>query len=260
VTDLGRSTIIAELGLHTAADGPVVRGRVAIVPEVCAPGTTMVRTSVLATWADIVTGFVAGQTVNPRVPLTLDLEVQLQSGAHAGDRVVVDATAVKVGRTVIVCEARFVDELAGTPVAVAHASFIASPDPDHVFAGGFPGPTMLGGRLTVPLAERIGARTIAPGCVEVPHRPDGLNASGGIQGGLVAFAAEEAVLSLAADASVLEALNVRYLRQFSVGPAQAVAERHDGMAIVHLTDAGAGRLCAIASARLGRASRPDQQT
>ncbi|MCK9927475.1 hypothetical protein MXD62_09875, partial [Frankia sp. Mgl5] len=50
-------------------------------------------------------------------------------------------------------------------------------------------------RLPVPLAERVGSVVVAPGTVEVPRRADGLNAGGAIQGGLVAFAAEEAATS-----------------------------------------------------------------
>jgi acyl-coenzyme A thioesterase PaaI-like protein len=244
-------SILAELGLRTAVDGPAVRGRAEVVPELCVPGTSTLRTSVLATWADIVTGSVAGQAMNPRIPLTLDLEVQLQRGAGCGDQVGLEATALKVGRTVVVCETRFWDEASGAPVAVAHASFIASPDPQHVFPSGFPSLVNMDGRLTEPLADRIGSTTVVPGTVEVPRRPDGLNASGAIQGGLVAFAAEEAAMSLVPRPVAVEALNVRYLRPFSIGPARAVAEQHDDhLAVLHITDVGAEKLSALATTRV----------
>jgi acyl-coenzyme A thioesterase PaaI-like protein len=243
-------SIIAELGLRTAADGPVVRGAAEVVPELCVPGASMLRTSVFATWADVVTGYVAGRSMDPRIPLTLDLEVQLHGRAVAGDRVVCEASALKVGRTVVVCEARFHDDASGALLAIALGSFIASPDPTHVFPGGFPCvDQMMTGRLVEPLAERIGRRTIAPGTVDVPHRPDGLNASGAIQGGLVAFGAEEAVMSLVDHAVVIESMNVRYLRPFSIGPARAVAEDLGDLAVVHLTDMGAGKLSAVATVR-----------
>jgi acyl-coenzyme A thioesterase PaaI-like protein len=241
---------LAELGLHVSGDGDVVRGRAEISPELCVPGTSTLRTSVLAVWGDIVAGFVGGQAISPRVPLTLDLEVQVLAGASSGDRVEVEATAVKVGRTVVVCEARFRSEIAGTPVAVAFASFVASPDPAHVFPDGFPLPTMQSGRLVMPLAARVGATTIAPGVVEVPRRPDGLNASGGIQGGVIALAAEDAARSLTDSPATLGMLNVRYLRQFSIGPARAVAEGHGSSVIIRVTDVGSGRLSAIATARV----------
>jgi acyl-coenzyme A thioesterase PaaI-like protein len=243
-------SIIAELGLRTAADGPVVRGAAEVVPELCVPGTSTLRTSVVATWADVVTGYVAGRSMDPRIPLTLDLEVQIHGTVRAGDRVVCQASALKVGRTVVVCEARFHDDSTGALLAIALGSFVASPDQSHVFPGGFPCvDQMMTGRLAQPLAERIGGRTIERGRVEVPHRPDGLNASGAIQGGIVAFAVEEAVMSLVDRPVVIESINLRYLRPFSIGPAQAVAEDLGELAVVHLTDMGSGKLSAVATVR-----------
>jgi acyl-coenzyme A thioesterase PaaI-like protein len=244
-------TIVTELGLRTATDGVEVRGEAEVVPEACVPATSTLRTSVVATWADMVTGYVAGREMDPRIPLTLDLEVQIHRPARPGARVVTHARPLKVGRTVVVCDARFHDAASGDLLAVAHASFVASPDPRHVFPDGFPRVEWMPvGRLAVPLAERIGSTTVAPGTVDVPWRPDGLNASGAIQGGLLAFAAEEAALSLAEHPVLVQGLTVRYLRPFSVGPARAVAEVYGDLAVVHLTDAGAGKLGAVATVRL----------
>ncbi len=103
----------------------------------------------------------------------------------------------------------------------------------------------------IPLADRIGARVLAPGVAEVPRRTDGLNATGAIQGGLVAVAAEEAAMSLVAQPTVPYALNVRYLRQFSIGPCRAVATGDGQASVVRLTDVGNGRIGAIATVRLG---------
>ena len=245
--------IIAELGLQTAVERGVVSGRAEVLPEACVPGTDELRTSVLATWADVVTGYAAGQAVEPRIPLTLDLEVQVIEPPRAGSVVVSEATVVKLGRTVVVCESPFRDEATGKLLAVAFVSFVPSPDPSHVFPGGtFPDQPRWDGRLAVPLAERAGARVVEPGTAEVPHRPDGLNATGAIQGGLVALAAEESASSLSAEPVVLHMLNMRYLRPFSVGPARAVAEGTMDFAVVHLTDVGTGKLGAVATARATR--------
>jgi acyl-coenzyme A thioesterase PaaI-like protein len=244
------SHVVAELGLRTVADGPAIHGSAAVVPELCAPGTSLLRTSVLAIWADILTGYVAGQALNPRIPVTLDLEVQLHRSARIGDQVSAEATALKVGRTVVVCETRFRNETSGELVALAHVSFVASPDPAHVFPGGFPSLARLDGRLTVPLAERIGLRTVAAGTVEMPRRPGALNAVGAIQGGLVAVSAEEAAMSLVERPGVLSAFSLRYLRGVATGPARAVAKEHGGFSVVHVTDAGSGKLCILATTRL----------
>lgn len=244
------SHIVTELGLHLTGGDGALHAHAEVSPHVCVPGTSTLRTSVLATWADVLAGTVAGDALNPRIPLTLDLEVQLRAQAHRGDRISAVASLLKVGRTVLVCETRFRDQATGAPVALALVSFIASPNPLHVFPDGFPRTWGTPGALIRPLAERVGARAVAAGTVEVPRRPDGLNASGAIQGGLVAFAAEEAASSLAAGPVVAEALNVRYLRPISTGPARAVAEGDSRFAAVHITDVGAGKLSTVATVRL----------
>ncbi len=244
-------SVIAELGLRSTVDTDRVRGWADVVPEMCVPGTATVRTSVLATWADVATGAVAGNAISPRIPLTLDLEVQLFGAGLAGERILVEAAALKVGRTVVVCEATFRREHTGATIAVAVASFIASPDPSHLFPGGFPDISGVQGRLLIPLAERIGATVLEPGIAEVPRRTDGLNATGAIQGGLVAVAAEEAAMSLVSQPTVPYALNVRYLRPFSVGPCRAVATGDAHASIVRLTDVSSGKIGAVATARLG---------
>ncbi len=248
-------SIVAELGLQSSKGhdlrGPVIRGTADVVAEACVPQTATLRTSVLATWADVVTGAAAGEAMNPRIPLTLDLEVQLSGEARVGDRLATEAVAIKAGRTVVVCESLFRSELSGEVIATAIASFIASPDPSHVFDGGFPDLSGMRGRLRVPLAERIGSSIAGPGVAEVPRRPDGMNATGAIQGGLVAFAAEEAALSLTSAPSVPYSLNVRYLRPFVIGPCRAEATGDACSSVVRLFDVGTGKLGAVATVRFG---------
>lgn len=243
-------SVIADLGLRCKTGGEVAYGWADIQPEVCLPGSGVVRTSVLATWADVLAGAVAGLAINPRIPLTLDLEVQLQGLAHAGDKIAVSATVIKAGRTVVVCESSFWDETTGAPIARSIASFIASPDPSHSFDGGFPDLAGMEGQLDQPLAERVGVKILAPGTAQMPRIPDALNATGAIQGGIVILAAEEAAMSLAAGPTVAYSLNMRYLRPFMIGPARAEAEGDCVMSIVHLTDAGTGKLGAVATIRL----------
>ncbi|WP_241835409.1 PaaI family thioesterase [Pseudofrankia asymbiotica] len=250
------SHIVTELGLSVAIDGPLAVGRATVVPEVCVPGSVALRTSVLATWADVITGTLCISAVMPRIPLTLDLEVQVFEPPVEGDTVTIEASVVKLGRTVMVTEARFAVQGSTAPAALALASFIASPDPSHIFPPDFRPPLRQEpGRLSMPFAERAGCAVSTPGTAEVPRKPDGLNSSGGIQGGLVALAAEEAAASLAETAVYLRSLMLRYLRPFAVGPARATAERHGDACLVHLDDAGVDRLSALATARLADAPR-----
>ncbi|MGY2010234.1 hypothetical protein ACW9HJ_19105 [Nocardia gipuzkoensis] len=57
--------------------GEELHGRAEITPEMHVPGTTVLRTSVLATWADTVSGLLASLVMGPRVPVTLELDVGL---------------------------------------------------------------------------------------------------------------------------------------------------------------------------------------
>jgi acyl-coenzyme A thioesterase PaaI-like protein len=245
----GTSHVVAELGLRLDHGGERFAGQGEVYAEACVPGTDVLRTSVLATWADVLTGAVAGHGVAPHIPLTLDLEVQVVAPIRLGTTVTVDASPIRVGRTIVVTSAQFSDAATGRLLATAFASFVPSPDPAAVFADGFP-KVVFEGRLSVPLAERIGSRVVGPGTVEVPHRPDGLNAVGAIQGGLLAFAVEEAAASLTGAPVLAESLVLRYLRPFMVGPARAVAAGDGpGVSVVDVSDAGAGKLGLVATIR-----------
>ena len=242
--------IVSELGLQTYAAGETFAGRADVLPEACVPGTEALRTSVLATWADIVTGYAAMLAVAPRIPLTLDLEVQVVEPARAGAVVISEAEITKAGRSIVMTQTPFRDEATGRLLAVAVVTFMASPNPAHEFERDVFVPPVWEERLAVPLAERIGSVIVEPGVAEVPRRPDGLNATGAIQGGIVAFAAEEAATSLVPEPALLEVFHLRYLRPFTIGPARAEASGDAQLAQVRLTDVGTGKLGATATARL----------
>ena len=63
--------ILVELGLAVARSGDAVVGTAQVVPEMWVPGTTSLRTSILATWVDHVAGVAAIGVLAPRVPVTL---------------------------------------------------------------------------------------------------------------------------------------------------------------------------------------------
>lgn len=245
-----RASIITELGLTTADVGETITGRAPIVDPACVPGSGVLRTSVLATWADILTGLLAGKTITPRIPLTLDLDIQVVAPAPSGTEVVAVAEVVKAGRSIVVCEVEFRDRESNQPIALGQASFMASPNPEHVQTGEFDRTLRAGRVLRVPLAERARLRIIEPGTVEVPRSADGLNGAGGIQGGLVALAIEEAAASWRPEPVLMASLVLRYLKPFAVGPARAVAEPTGDVAIVRVRDVGQAKLGAIATVRL----------
>jgi acyl-coenzyme A thioesterase PaaI-like protein len=242
---------VAQVAFSTHVDGDVVRSNGVVVPEACVPGTESLRTSVISLWADVIAGAAGGLAISPRIPLTLDLEVLVRRPFTAGSAVVGEGRVVRAGRSVVVTEATFGDGVDPEPLAIAVATFVPSPDVTHVFDGGFPVPVFPDdARLTVPLAERLGCRVLAPGTVEMPRRPDALNAVGAVQGGAVATALEEAATSLSPEPSHLESFTVRYLRPVMEGPALAVATPAGPLRTVRLVDTSNGKLCALATARM----------
>jgi uncharacterized protein (TIGR00369 family) len=249
-----RTHIIGELGLETEVAGDGIRGTASVTPELWVPGTTVLRTSVLLTWADVVAGMLSALTITPRIAVTLDLDVHVIRQPVGTGEVTAEASMLKAGRTVVVAETRFTDG-DGALFATSHGTFVASPDPAHVLPDGFAlGRDRSRRRLGEPLADRVGLRRLAPGRIEMPRHDEGLNPIGAIQGGLVALAAEEAAVSVL-PGTVLTHLEVRYLRPFLAGPALAVAEVDEGVARVRLTDEGAGaKLGAVATGRLDPAA------
>ncbi len=241
---------IADLGLLTEQIGETVVGRAELAPEMCVPGTDIVRTSVLVAWADTVTGLLAGISVHPTITVTLDLELSLYRPVVAGGEITLVATTAKTGRQVTITRVVVTD--VDGPAATGVASFVASPKPEHIAPpGGFLSdrPT-LRRRLDRPFAERALVRHDGVGVAEVPWTTDNLNATSSINGGLLALVAEEAVLS-AAPGSMLMTMSLRYLRAFRTGPARATATVRDGVATVDVIEGVGGRLGALATARLG---------
>ena len=241
--------ILRELGFTTRRVGDEVHGTASITPQMHVPGTVHLRTSILATWADNLAGLLAVDAMAPRVPVTLELDVHLYRPAPASGTVRGAGRTVKAGRSVFVVGVEFSTER-GEPIAIAAGSFMAAPDPAarmtaRLSVDALPPEE----RLTVPLAERAGCERRGPGVAVLPRSEDGLNSSNSVNGGLIALAAEEAVLSLA-PGDTLCSLGLRYLQAVRAGPVVATARVHDGLGLVELRDSGRGdRLSVTATAR-----------
>jgi len=248
-----RRHVLQELGWDVGPSedgGGRMLGSAVVVPEMHAPGTSHVRTSILAAWADVVAGYLAVETVGPRVPVTLELDVHLYRPAPGAGVVRGEGKVMKSGRSVFVAGVDFLDE-DGEQFGFAAASFMASPD-ERLRIGTLPGraPLPTGARLTIPFAERAGCQQRAPGVAALSYSDEVLNASNTINGGLIALTAEEAVLSLSPRGASLASLDLRYLQAARVGPAVATAEVRHGLGRVEVCDEGnENRLCVAATAR-----------
>ena len=245
----GRGHILRELGLTTTRSGDRLHGAAEVTPHMHAPGTSHLRTSVLATWADTLTGLLAAGTMAPRVPVTIELDVHLYRPAPSSGRILGAARTIKAGRSIFVAGVDFTDE-DGEPIAVGAGSFMLAPDPNvrlpRRLSVDLPPPSRL---LSVPLAERALCRREEPGVAVLQRSQEGLNASNTVNGGLIALVAEEALLSLA-PGDTLCSLGLRYLQPVRVGPVVATAELAAGLGRANLRDTGNGdRHSVLATAR-----------
>ncbi|MFD0852244.1 hypothetical protein ACFQ07_08425, partial [Actinomadura adrarensis] len=60
-----RKHVLNELGFATRRAGADLRGTASITPEMHVPGTSCLRASILATWADTLIGLLAAQVTAP---------------------------------------------------------------------------------------------------------------------------------------------------------------------------------------------------
>ena len=245
-----RHHLLQELGFVIRPDGDELIGTAAVTPFMHVPGAGCLRTSILATWADMLCGVMAMLALADRVTVTLDLDVHLFRPGPAAGTVTALARPVRAGRSVFVGEVEFADA-SGSTFGFATGAFMAAPDttltPPRPPRFDLPPRDV---PLSMPLADRAGCKRQAPGVAVLPRSEDGLNAARTMHGGLIALAAEESVLSLAAGGT-LSSLTVRYLQPVRVGPAVATSTVADRLGRVALRDGGNDdRLAATATARI----------
>ncbi len=241
-----RTHILSELGFALRRVDDRIEGTATVIPEMCVPDSAHLRTSILAAWIDHLGGLLACLTMAPRVPVTLQLDLHLLDPAPGAGTVRCVGRTVKTGRSVCMSAMEFTAG-EGEPVAVGTTSFMTAPDPslslpfDLSLNGPPPAQTLL-----VPLAERAGCVRVSPGVASLPWSKDGLNAAGTVNGGLLALAAEEAVLSASPPGTTLASMSISYLRAVRVGPAIATAKVRSGVGTVEVCDAGDDNRLAVA--------------
>jgi acyl-coenzyme A thioesterase PaaI-like protein len=228
---------IGDLGFSQRFDGDTMRGEIEITDELRVPGTELVRSSVLATLADVVTGVPATRHTHPRFALTLDLTVQGLAAAH-GDRLEMVGRVLKAGTSIVATEASFTEPGSGQLVAYSYVTFVRAPRPQDVSPVLSTEPRHFGpNNFTRPFAEQLGAKVLSPGVVHMERDPYVQQPTGTIQGGAVALMGELAAESLLG-APVVD-LDVRYLSAVRVGPARTSAVALDAStARVEIRDAG----------------------
>jgi acyl-coenzyme A thioesterase PaaI-like protein len=246
-----RRHVLQDLGWGVSRVGDDLHGSSTVTPEMHVPGTGHLRTSILAAWADVVAGHLAVDTIAPRVPVTLELDVHLYRPAPGEGTVLGAGKIVKAGRSVFVAEVEFTTG-DGEPFGFAAASFVRAPDTRltiNIPPNALNPFTRETPRLAVPFADRAGCERVEPGVAALIHSDEVLNASNTINGGLIALVTEEAVLSLS-PGTTLASLDLRYLQPARVGPVVARAEVRHGLGRVEVRDEGNDdRLCVVATSR-----------
>jgi acyl-coenzyme A thioesterase PaaI-like protein len=239
--------VVAELGLEHWIDGDRSRGRARVLAGMLVPGLGTVRIGVLTILADVVAGQPASGPITP----TTDIDVRLVRFPEYRT-IRLDSRVLKAGATLLVTETLLYADGEREPFAVSLATFMNRPLRLPPMSGR-PGPA-----LSQPLAERLGARVLEPGSVQLDNREDLSNGHHGtIQGGVMAALAELAVESALARSGprVVTGIDLRFLNRVKVGPARAVARplittTEEQVFGVSTYDIGDGaRLVAYATAR-----------
>ena len=238
--DLPKPTgAIAELGLQLSRIDGGLAANLWVNHHMWAPGTTCVRTSILALTTDVVAGMLVGLHVGPRVPVTIELCVDLLGLPADITELSATGRLTKTGRTVVFATVDF-SKASGDPVALGSASFAVAPDDALLLPDLRPllnpwrrVPT----QLEAPFAERAACERLAIGKARMLPTDGGRNASDPINGGLTALVVEEAVLSMA-PRHTLTSLGLRYLRPARVGPIVAEATDRGPVVTVEAQDAG----------------------
>jgi acyl-coenzyme A thioesterase PaaI-like protein len=229
-----RAHFMSTMGFSYDMDEHRATGRAAMGPylrsSVRWPGV-----SALLTFADVLIGQLASLRTAPRISVTSDMWVRVLRPFADGGEISMSAELLKSGRTMSVGETRFFSE-AHDLLAVAVGTFLASPRPVDEAPEGFSEAVWRPGAEVAPtLVEQVGLRVLAPGQVELALRPDLVNATESLQGGLVALLGEVAAAGAATEATgrphVVEDLQVRYLAAARIGPFRTSVDIHlDGPA------------------------------
>jgi acyl-coenzyme A thioesterase PaaI-like protein len=245
-----RGHLFRDLGLSIETVGDEMRGTADIVPNLCVPGTESLRISVVATWTDIVLGYLVARALS-RVPVTLELDVHLYAEIRGPETVSSVARVVKAGQSQVVCAIDFMGE-AGNPLGFGQGVLMPTSDARLPKASGRfaarrssePPSTLL-----EPLASRVGCERTGRGVASLPCDPYVLNPAKALHGGITALVVEEAVVSADATDHTLASMTLRYLRPIRTGPAVATAELRAGLGAVAVHDAATEALAVLATTR-----------
>lgn len=223
-----RRSFVQELGLDIERGDDSWTGEALVPPGAWAPGTRFPRTSVLATYVDVIAGVQARSLTLPQLSVTTDVNLDLlidDVAAVVVEEVSVRSQLLRQGKRLFVTESLF--SWRGRPIAAATASFSAISRTRNAFGDAIPEPRTRFQRqlLAQPVTERVGLESPEPGVAQLDRRAELGNSTDSLMGGLTMLLGECAALSEAeahtGQRHVVQRLLVRYLAPVRVGPARA---------------------------------------
>ena len=246
-----RPNLLSDLGLTVTAVGDELHGTGEVIPAMWVPGSTSLRISILAAWTDTVLGLLAVRAIAPRVPVTLELDVDLVEEIRDVDTVYFVGRSLKVGKSVLVTSIEF-HTREGDSLGVGHSLFMAAPDPGISMPAGNWAIDRFAARrgsLTEPFADAAGCTRPETGSAMLPCASHLLNSSKTLNGGLLGLVVEEAALSADPNGRPLVSMQLHYLKPVRGGPAIATAIVRRCLGEVEVRDASTGALAIVATTR-----------
>ena len=245
-----RAHFMATMGFDHDLDDHSAWGTVTIGSYLqSAPGWPGV--AALLTFADVLIGRLASQRTAPRISVTADLGIRVIAAPPPDGVITMTASLVKAGRSMSVGETEFRAAGSGDLIATSLGTFLASPRPIDEVPDGFANddrrPADGSSRAAETFVDQVGLRIVGDGAVEITLRPDLLNATQSLQGGLVALlgevAAQNAATSAAGHPHVVDSLEVHYLAAARVGPFRGTGrvlavDRNSAVVRVEVRDPG----------------------
>ena len=248
----GDGHYITLLAISLQSDGESATGSIPVRSQLFAPGTTRIRTGLLATAVDLIAGHCPDGAVGP----TVDLRLQMLARPPSSGRVHLTSRPLKVGARFIVGETLLTDD-ADRPFGRAVHSFL-----NNSMGEGITGPLVPPAMAETSFDEFLGARATGERRLELDPDPRLTIPGGTVQGGAQALLAELAAEHALGGGRRLVAsdLDIRFLGRVKVGPVVAAvthAPIHEGplTAVVSLWDAG-NENAAVASVTLTLESAP----
>ncbi len=233
---------IGNLCVRVAFDGERAWGSAPVLPQAFAPGSTTLRTGILATYVDIVGGHVPSGALGP----TVDLRVQVVARPPTEGTIRLEGRVLRVGGRLVVAETAMHAGEEPQPFALAVSTFrnhhlgMVLPEPRSTQ------PVMAEASFDELLAVRVRDECTLE-LTPTPRLSNGVQ--GTVQGGVQALLAEMAAEHAVGDGHPMTArdLDIRYLDRLGGGLLVATVERSpsDTEAVpcrVRLTDGSDGHL------------------